>query len=149
MPTVRHATPADIPQLVDAYDWLFAPPGLKPPHWDPVVAADRLTRVIAGPRTAVLVATEQDQVVGFCTLYLDIESVRFGQRCWLEDLAVSPTQRSTGVGTTLLTTAHQWAASNGADHLELDSANTRTDAHRFYHRHNPGALSTTFSWHLA
>ncbi len=145
---IREATPADIPQLVAAYDWLFAPPGTKPTHWDPAAAADRLTRVIPGPRTAVLVATEDDQIIAFCTLYLDIESVRFGQRCWLEDLAVSPTQRSTGVGSNLLKTAHQWAADHGATHLELDSANTRTDAHRFYNRHTPGALSTTFSWPL-
>jgi GNAT superfamily N-acetyltransferase len=145
---IRAATPADIPQLVAAYDWLFAPPGTKPAQWDPTAAADRLTRVIAGPRTAVLVATDDDQVVAFCTLYLDIESVRFGQRCWLEDLAVSPTQRSTGVGTALLKTAHQWATDHGATHLELDSANTRTDAHRFYNRHQPSPPSTVFSWPL-
>ncbi|ONI78273.1 GNAT family N-acetyltransferase [Kribbella sp. ALI-6-A] len=146
---IRNATPADIPQLVAAYSWLFAPPGSTPAHWDPTVAADRLTRVIPGPRTAVLVATEDNELTGFCTLYLDIESVRFGQRCWLEDLAVSPTHRSHGTGTTLFQSAHQWARDHGATHLELDSANTRTDAHRFYHRHNPQPLSTTFGWALA
>ena len=30
-------------------------------------------------------------VVGFATVYLDIVSVRFGQRAWVEDLAVAPT----------------------------------------------------------
>jgi GNAT superfamily N-acetyltransferase len=143
---VREATPADIPQLIDAYQWLFAPPGVTPADWDPIVAADRLERALAGRRSGVLVAVDGDQVVGFGTMYLDIESVRFGQRCWVEDLAVDPSQRSAGIGAALLTTARQWATDHGATHLELDSATTRTDAHRFYNRHQPTTHSLNFGW---
>jgi GNAT superfamily N-acetyltransferase len=63
-------------------------------------------------------------------------------------LAVHPDQRSTGIGAALLTTARQWAADHGATHLELDSATTRVDAHRFYDRHQPTTRSITFSWQL-
>jgi GNAT superfamily N-acetyltransferase len=149
MSTVRAATTADIPQLVDAYAWLFAPPGAKPAAWDPVVAADRLEKAIAGPRSGVLVAVEGETVVGFGTTYLDIESVRFGQRCWVEDLAVDPSQRSGGIGAALLTAAREWAAANGATHLELDSSTARTDAHRFYNRHEPDSHSLNFGWETA
>ncbi len=143
---VREATPADIPQLIDAYQWLFAPPGITPDDWDRSTAHDRLQRTLDGPRSAVLVAIEGDQLVGFGTMYLDIESVRFGQRCWVEDLAVGPTQRSTGIGATLLTRARQWATDHGATHLELDSGTARTDAHRFYNRHHPTSHSLNFGW---
>ena len=145
---VRHAEPADIPDLVHAYTWLFAPPGMTPADWNPTVAAARLTRVLAGPNSAVLIALDTDQLVGLCSMYLDIESVRFGQRCWVEDLAVHPDQRSTGIGAAILTTAQHWAADHGATHLELDSATTRVDAHRFYDRHQPTTRSITFSWQL-
>ncbi|MEU4394248.1 GNAT family N-acetyltransferase [Kribbella sp. NPDC023855] len=149
MSNVRAATPADIPQLVDAYSWLFEPPGAKPTDWDPAVAADRLERTIAGPRSGALVAADGDELHGFCTTYLDLESVRFGQRCWVEDLAVDPGQRSNGIGAALLTAARAWAAANGATHLELDSSTARTDAHRFYNRHDPDSHSLNFGWQTA
>lgn len=146
MSTVRAATNADIPQLVDAYAWLFAPPGTKPADWHPVVAAERLERAIAGPRSGVLVAVDGEAIVGFGTTYLDLESVRFGQRCWVEDLAVDPDQRSSGIGAALLAAARKWAKENGATHLELDSGTARTDAHRFYNRHHPTSHSLNFGW---
>ncbi|GAA1558519.1 hypothetical protein GCM10009789_09940 [Kribbella sancticallisti] len=146
---VREATSADIPQLIDAYEWLFAPPGITPADWNKDTARERLERTLAGPRSAVLVAVDGERVVGFGSMYLDIESVRFGQRCWVEDLAVGPAERSTGIGAALLSRARQWAADHGATHLELDSATTRTDAHRFYNRHQPTSHSLNFGWQTA
>jgi GNAT superfamily N-acetyltransferase len=149
MSNVRAAVTADIPQLVDAYSWLFEPPGAKPADWDPVVAADRLRRTIAGPDSGVLVVVDGTTVLGFCTTYLDVESVRFGQRCWVEDLAVDPDQRSAGIGAALLNAARIWAKASGATHVELDSSTARTDAHRFYNRHNPTSHSLNFGWQTA
>ncbi|GAA3588493.1 hypothetical protein GCM10022235_69320 [Kribbella ginsengisoli] len=149
MSNVRAATDADIPELVDAYAWLFAPPGTKPADWHPVVAAERLERTIAGPRSGVLVAVDGETIVGFATTYLDLESVRFGQRCWVEDLAVDPGHRSQGTGAALLTAARRWAKDHGATHLELDSGTARTDAHRFYNRQHPTSHSLNFGWQTA
>jgi len=143
---VRGAESADIPQLIKAYDWLFAPPGSTPADWDPAVAEERMARTLAGPRSGVLVAVGDERLVGFCTLYLDIESVRFGQRCWVEDLAVDPDQRSAGIGAALLTAGRQWSAEHGASHLELNSGTARVDAHRFYNRHRPTAHALNFGW---
>jgi len=145
---VREATERDVGGVVAGYEWLFAPPGLRPPDWDPVRGAATVRRLLADERAAVLVAADGDAVVGICTVYLDIDSVRFGQRAWVEDLAVDPARRSAGVGKALLDAACEWARSRGATHLELDSADARTDAHRFYRREGASHTSRLFGWEL-
>jgi GNAT superfamily N-acetyltransferase len=134
--------------LVPAYEWLFAPPGARPPHWDPAVAAGRLDGAMDAHDAEVLVADEGGAVVGICTVYLDLESVRFGRRAWVEDLAVHPEHRSAGFGKALLDAAKDWARERGATHLELDSAEARADAHRFYERERPTWRSVCFGWEL-
>ena len=111
---IRHAHPPDVPAIVAAYDWLFAPPGVRPADWSPDVAARRLEAAIADDRTAVLVADDNQALVGFATVYLDIVSVRFGQRAWVEDLPVAPQHRSRGIGKALLDAAKSWARDHGA-----------------------------------
>lgn len=145
---VRAAEAHDITGLVAAYEWLFEPPGSRPPSWDAGVAGARLLDVMQATGSTMLVAERGHELVGFCTAYLDITSVRYGRRCWVEDLAVDPGHRSAGVGAAVLAQARRWAAEHGATHLELDSALTRTDAHRFYARHDPSARSLCFSWRL-
>jgi GNAT superfamily N-acetyltransferase len=145
---IRTAEPAEIDEIVCAYEWLFAAPGVRPPHWDPERAADRLRRAISSPTSTVLVAGADGPLIGFCTAYADIESVRFGQRVWVEDLAVHREHRSLGIGKQLLDEAKQWAHGRGATRLQLDSAQTRTDAHRFYDRESPDLRSVSFGWWL-
>ena len=86
---IRSATHDEVPALVAAYEWLFAPPGSRPAMWDAERAAERLSALIAGDGE-VFVADQDGAVVGICTVTLDIESVRFGPRAWVEDLAVDP-----------------------------------------------------------
>jgi GNAT superfamily N-acetyltransferase len=143
--TVRAARPDEAPAIVPLYAWLFAPPGGVPPDWDPVLAVERVRGLIDGDRATVLVA---DDLSGFCTVVLDLPSVRFGQRAWVEDLAVDPSQRSAGIGKALLDAAKAWAVEHGATHLELDSGDGRLDAHRFYERELPSWTSRCFSWWL-
>lgn len=146
--TVRTATGADAAEVVRCYDWLFAPPGAVPPVWDADAALERLRAVIAGPASTVLLAEQDGRVVGFCTVALDLRSVRFGQRAWVEDLAVAEGARSGGVGKALLDAAKAWAREQGASHLELDSGDARVDAHRFYERERPTWTSRAFGWWL-
>ncbi len=127
------------------YEWLFAPPGGRPPQWDVPVAEARLRALIDSDRASVLVA---DDLSGFCTVVLDLPSVRFGQRAWVEDLAVDPARRSEGIGKQLLDAAKTWAVEHGASHLELDSGDGRLDAHRFYEREQPTWTSRCFAWWL-
>jgi GNAT superfamily N-acetyltransferase len=145
---VRQAGPEDVQDVVSGYEWLFAPPGSRPPGWNPERAADALDRALAADTAVVLIAVLDGELVGLCTAYDDIESVRFGRRVWVEDLAVHPDRRSLGIGKQLLDEAKRWARDRGATHLELDSAETRADAHRFYDRERPSTRSICFGWTL-
>jgi GNAT superfamily N-acetyltransferase len=145
---IRAARHNEIGELVAAYDWLFAPPGSTPPMWDPDAAAERLGQAIRSDGAAVLVADADGAIAGFTTVYDEFTSVRFGRRAWVEDLAVDPGRRSQGIGKALLDAAKDWGRKRGASHLELDSAETRPDAHRFYEREDPSWRSVSFGWVL-
>ncbi len=146
--SVREAGVDRLDELITAYEWLFAPPGVRPAQWDPGRARRALGRAIGSDDSDVFVAIRDDRVIGFCTAYLDIDSVRFGRRCWVEDLAVDPAARSGGVGAALLAAARGWGTEQGATHLELDSGAARRDAHRFYEREGPDWRSNQYAWVL-
>jgi GNAT superfamily N-acetyltransferase len=148
MGDVREAREEEVERVLGMYEWLFAPPGSLPPGWDPAHAREALAEAIAGERSAVLVADRRGELLGFATAYLELNSVRFGLRCWLEDLAVSPEHRSQGIGKALLDAAKEWARERGATHLELDSGEARKGAHRFYEREQPAWKGLQYSWTL-
>lgn len=146
--TVRKAELDDVPRVIAGYEWLFEPPGSKPHTWDPERAAEALRRAINSDAAVVLIAMSRGDAVGICTAYEDLESVRFGRRVWVEDLAVHPEVRSRGVGRQLLDAAKRWAKQRGASRLQLDSSDLRVDAHRFYERERPDMRSRSFGWWL-
>jgi GNAT superfamily N-acetyltransferase len=147
---VRAAEPGEEHRVIPLYEWLFAPPGVVPPSWDERRAAVALRQAIESHDSVVIVAEDDSgELVGFCTAYQDIHSVRFGYRAWIEDLAVHPERRSLGIGKDILDAARAWARERGATHLELDSAETRADAHRFYEREKPTWRSICFGWELS
>jgi GNAT superfamily N-acetyltransferase len=145
---VRAARPGEEEAIVPLYDWLFAPPGSKPAAWDEPRAVVALRQAIESHDSVVLLAEDGGALIGFITGYQDMHSVRFGYRAWVEDFAVDPERRSQGVGKALLEAAKAWARERGATHLELDSAEARTDAHRFYEREGAQYRSFSFGWEL-
>jgi GNAT superfamily N-acetyltransferase len=145
---VRAAEAGEAERLLSAYEWLFAPPGSEPSAWEPKRAAVALRQAIDSHDCTVLIAEDGGELIGICTGYQDMHSVRFGYRAWVEDLAVHPKHRSRGVGKALLDAAKDWARERGATHLELDSADSRPDAHRFYEREEPSWTSRCFGWEL-
>lgn len=145
---IRQAKSGEEERLLEMYDWLFAAPGSKPSEWNPERARERLSEAIASPGSAILVAEDAGILIAFCTIYVDLNSVRFGQRSWVEDFAVNPELRSQGIGASLLHAAKEWAQTAGATHLELDSGLAREDAHRFYERDGGTRQSYTFGWEL-
>jgi GNAT superfamily N-acetyltransferase len=145
---IRSARPGEEESLVPLYEWLFAPPGSRPAAWDERRAAVALRAAIDSHDACVLVADDDGDLVGICTGYQDLHSVRFGYRAWVEDLAVHPERRSEGVGAALLDAARAWGRERGATHLELDSAEVRADAHRFYEREGAQYRSMCFGWEL-
>jgi GNAT superfamily N-acetyltransferase len=145
---IRAATAGEEAAIVPLYDWLFAPPGAQPAAWDERRAEVALRQAIESHDACVLVADDAGELIGLCTAYQDIHSVRFGYRAWVEDLAVHPDRRSEGVGAALLAAAREWARERGAVHLELDSAESRADAHRFYEREGAAYRAISFGWEL-
>ena len=147
-PSVRAATLEDAERFLAVFHWLMEPPGAHLDSWDDHTAAAAMRRVISSASSAALFAELAGELVGGCTVYLDILSVRFGQRAWVEDLAVHPGHRSSGIGTLLLDAAKSWARERGATHLELESSEKRHDAHRFYRAQDPTWVSRCFWWEL-
>jgi GNAT superfamily N-acetyltransferase len=147
---VRRARPGEETALLPMYEWLFAPPGSMPPGWDEQRALEALAEALQDDGSAVFVAETdgEEALAGLCTAYLELRSVRFGQRCWVEDLAVDPGQRSRGIGAALLEAASAWAREGGATHLELDTGEGRADAQRFYERLEPAWRSISYAWLL-
>jgi hypothetical protein len=96
---IRAATLEEVDDVARMYEWLFAPPGTRPPRWEPTRAAAALGRVVSSSAATVLIA-EHERELG------------------------------------------------GASHLELDSAEARVAAHRFYERELPSWRSVCFGWEL-
>jgi GNAT superfamily N-acetyltransferase len=146
---VRAARAGEEEAIVPLYEWLFAPPGSRPAAWDERRAVVALRQAVESHDACILVAEgERGALIGFLTAYQDLHSVRFGYRAWVEDFAVDPGHRSRGVGKALLDAAKDWARERGATHLELDSAESRVDAHRFYEREGAAYRAISFGWEL-
>jgi GNAT superfamily N-acetyltransferase len=145
---VSPARPEDAEQVASMYEWLFAPPGSRPRDWSHARGVAAIRTLLESDTATLLVARLDGEHVGFCTAYEDIESVRFGRRVWVEDLAVHPERRSLLVGKQLLDEAKRWARERGARWLRLESGEARTDAHRFYDREQPSSRSIAFGWEL-
>ena len=57
-------------------------------------------------------------------------------------------RRATLAWRALLDAAGEWGRERGATHLELDSGDARTEAHRFYEREEPSWRSKQYTWEL-
>lgn len=130
--TLRAAVAGDRDAVLDLLEQLFDPPGSRPPDFTRTRAAAGFDWAVTTPEADVLLATARGTLLGLCTVYLDFPSLRFGWRCWIEDLVVSAAHRGGGIGRLLLDSAADWGRQRGATHLELDSGTARRDAHRFY-----------------
>lgn len=88
--------------------------------------------IVADPKSALLVARLEGEVVGMTTVACyDTLTARRG---WVEDVAVSPAARGRGVGRALIAEAKAWARRNGVETLSLTSAPHREAARRLYQR---------------
>jgi GNAT superfamily N-acetyltransferase len=111
---------------------LLEPPGVRAPGYTEERGRAGFKYAVHGRDADVLLAVEGKRVVGLASVYADILSIRYGPRCWLQDLIVTSGHRGKGTGKTLLDAASQWANERGCTHLELASGEGRKDAHRFY-----------------
>jgi len=113
---------------------LWEPPGARAPGYTPERGREGFRHAAGHPEADVLLAVDGEAIVGLASVYADILSIRYGKRCWLQDLVVRKDRRARGVGKLLLDAAREWARERGCTHLELGSGIGRKDAHRFYLR---------------
>ena len=132
MLTIRPATPDEEGAALDLVEELFTPPGSRPPGYRRERAAYAFRHALEAFDADVLVAVDEERLVGLASVYVDLETIRFGRRCWLEDLVVTASRRGQGIGRRLLDAAGAWAREHRCTHLGLVSAAARGDAHRFY-----------------
>lgn len=132
--TVRPATAADVEAVLALVSQLFDPPGARAPGYTEERGRYGIRWAIEGADSDILLALDGERLLGLASVYADIQSIRYGKRCWLQDLVVDKGQRSRGIGKILLDAATEWARERGCTHLQLSSGMGRVDAHRFYRR---------------
>lgn len=132
--TIRPATAGDEDAILALIEELFKPPGARPPDYSRERARKGIRWALEQPHSDILLACEGRELVGLASVYADIQSIRYGPRCWLQDLVVAAGARRRGIGRKLLDAATEWAKKHGCTHLELASGTGRKDAHRFYLR---------------
>jgi GNAT superfamily N-acetyltransferase len=144
--TIRPATAADEAAVLVLLQELFEAPGVPPPDYTSERGAAGFRVAVEARDADVLLAVDGGRLVGLASVYADILSIRYGQRCWLQDLVVTAGYRSRGVGRALLDAATDWAREHGCTHLELSSGAGRGDAHRFYRREGMTQSYTFQRW---
>src|SRR5438132_12751967 len=116
--TIRCATPADEDAVLTLFEQLFDPPGRRPRGYTPARGAAGFGHALANPDADLLLAVAEDgAIIGLSSVYVDLESIRFGRRCWLADLVVTAQPRRQGIGPRLLAPSTTWARERGCTHL--------------------------------
>jgi ribosomal protein S18 acetylase RimI-like enzyme len=95
-------------------------------------ARDELARILESPATTVLLARDDEAIVG--TLTLALFRIPTGLRAWIEDVVVDETARGRGAGEALTRQAIRVASEAGARTIELTSRPGRSAANRLYER---------------
>src|SRR5262249_11357883 len=135
---VRRAVPNDLPELCR----LLAQLSEEPAAWDAGRSLAALEAILDGPGIHLLVAERDRSLVGTVTLVV-VPNLTHDGRPWaqLENMVVDARCRSAGVGRDLLRAALHHAREAGCYKVQLQSANPRTGAHRFYEREGFAASS--------
>jgi GNAT superfamily N-acetyltransferase len=145
---IRKARFDDESEVLPLLEELFVAPGSKPRDYSRERATEAFRLAVSNDRMDVLIAFVEGKPAGLASVYVDILSMRYGRRCFVEDLIVLPDRRGTGVGAQLLEAACDWGRRFGCDHLQLNSGNARKDAHRFYKANGMEQDSLVFSKRL-
>ena len=95
---------------------------------------NRLAVILGDPDYATFVAESGTNVIGVAGGSLDWYYEKDGRYSRILVLAVSSSARGIGIGSQLVSAIEQWAGSNGAREVFVNSGVQRKDAHRFYER---------------
>ena len=99
-----------------------------------VEVPERLERLRANHRAAVLLAERDDEVVGLATVHILSVLNRHRDVAWLTALVVDESARGSGVGRRLVEAAEEFARQSDCERLSVTTHEHRTDAQSFYAR---------------
>ncbi|HET6405873.1 MAG TPA: GNAT family N-acetyltransferase [Candidatus Thermoplasmatota archaeon] len=128
MATVRRATRADMPDILELVRELATFEKLTPPDG---AAYARLLRDL-GTRFDAWVALEEGRAVGYAIAYETYSSFQAKPVLWLEDVYVTPNMRRKGVGHLLLAEVAKEAQQRGCARVAWAVLDWNTDAMRMY-----------------
>ena len=114
--------------LVEAFAHLL--PQLTPERAGPTLG--ELNAIASAPGTNLLVARNDDAVVGTLTLLL--YRIPSGSRGWIHDVVVDESARGQGVGAALVDEALRLAEAAGVASVHLTARAHREAAHRMYRK---------------
>ncbi|MGB2833417.1 MAG: GNAT family N-acetyltransferase [Methylotenera sp.] len=128
--TIRLATSHDLAELAalfDAYRQFYE-------QTSDIELAKSFVRDRLNQQDSVIFVAENSHqaLIGFCQIYPSFCSVIAAKIGVLYDLFVDSTARNTGAGRALMLAAHEYAAKNGMQRLELTTAKTNQPAQALY-----------------
>ena len=131
-PLVRRARPQDGPRIVDLDRELARFEKLRPP--DDAEAGRLLSWIFESRRLEALVAELDGRVEGVALFYEGLGTFRAKPFLYLEDLVISESARSRGVGEALMAALAREAVSRDALRVEWAVLDWNERAMRFYER---------------
>ena len=105
-------------------------PQLSPGRTGP--SPEELAEIASAPGTVLLVARDDDRIIGTLTLLL--YRLPAGFRGWIHDVVVDEEARGRGVGEALTLEALAIAVEAGVERVDLTTRRHRKAAHRLYER---------------
>jgi GNAT superfamily N-acetyltransferase len=134
--TIRRATEADLPRLVELLSQLSLDDNRDSPA-EPLPESYRAAfhQIEADPRQQLLVAEAEGRVLATATLGI-IPNLSYRGRAWafVDGLVVDGSARGKGYGEALLRYAIEEARRAGCYKVSLTSNKRRVEAHRFYQK---------------
>ena len=128
---VRMATPSDLKslsELFDGYRRFYLQPS------DIERARDFISERMARNDSWILVAQQDDELLGFCQLYPSFSSTQTSRIALLNDLYVAESARTQGVGRALMRAAEDLGRNLGLSGLELATAISNATAQDLYEK---------------
>lgn len=131
MLSVRMATPSDLKSLAELFDGYRS---FYKQASDIERARDFISERMARNDSWILVAQQNDDLLGFCQLYPSFSSTTTSRIAILNDLYVAESARAQGVGRALMRAAEDLGKNLGLSGLELATAISNAPAQDLYEK---------------
>lgn len=129
--TIRTATAADIPTLLELLEALFSIEADF--HFDARKSRRGLELMLQSPQNrTILVAVIEGEVVGMCAAQLVISTAMGAPAMWVEDVVLKPSFRGQGLMPQMLGQLEKWGAHRGVARVQLLCDTQNAPAMAFY-----------------